>query len=509
MVQLNGFDLVPPRTFIRLLFYIPLGSGVSFQDAFAHLQAGLQDTLDRLPFLDGKVFERPRGEPGWVNGHLQIRHRRRHGETPRQLVFADLSAELPSYDELRDAGFEFSAFPDSLLMDAPLIPDLTHGADVFAARANFVEGGCLLATGFHHSTLDGTGMIAVMRIWAEHCRARQQQQPESHATKASGNCCEWLVPDCTDRGVLERLWRAEWDPSRKLEDIDPSTWGYLGFKVPGQKEPEPAAGSIKIPAYITSGGTMEASIFYIPASKVAELRREVHAAAPPESSGQSSPLSTNDVVMAFFWRGLLRARYRAAAAAGAPAGPEAVAHLESPLDARSSFSAALPSPYLGNLVTVNRIACPLAELVAEDADGGPATSLRRIAELVRAGAAKAGPGMVRDAFALLRAVRDFASLEHGFTRLDGWDVMITSLILLSLDPLQFSGGDGPQLFGNGGKVEALRHMMDAFNATFRLCVMLPMKPGGGMELVVSLFPAEMAELERDAEFGRYASLLCH
>lgn len=176
-----------------------------------------------------------------------------------------------------------------------------------------------------------------------------------------------------------------------------------------------------------------------------------------------------------------------------------MAHLESPLDGRAAFSAELPAAYVGNVVTVNRVGLRLEELLVPGLE-----ALQRVAWHIRRGAMRAGPDMVRDAFALMRSTQDFSELKHGFTRLDGWDVMITSLLLLPVPEVDF-GGDGGLLGGS----EAIRPCMDAFNANFRLCMILPRTPGGGLELLVSLFPKEMQELERDDEFSRFAALLCH
>ncbi|KAI6319628.1 hypothetical protein MCOR30_008558 [Pyricularia oryzae] len=501
VINLNEFDLIPPRTFIKFIIYIPLKSGASFESVFAYLQAGLSRTLDRIPFLNGKIFERPSTDPGYVKGHLQIRHPKitQPGSRPRQLVFKDLSKELPSFDELRDAGFEFSAFSDALVLEGSLIPDISTGADVFRAQANFVQGGCLLATGFHHSSVDATGMVTVLKAWAEYCRSAGSEQ----------QACVWLTPECVDRGILDRLWRAGWNPGRSILDIDPAIWGYLGFQIPGTEAQteQQLRDQDPIPAYMQNT-TMESRIFYISATNLAELlldseQSRQHAnqeqSTEEQSTGEVPRLSANDVILALFWRSVLRARRLAAAASSAPAPADAMAHLESPLDGRAAFSAELPAAYVGNVVTVNRVGLRLEELLAPGLE-----ALQRVAWHIRRGAMRAGPDMVRDAFALMRSTRDFSELKHGFTRLDGWDVMITSLLLLPVPEVDF-GGDGGLLGGS----EAIRPCMDAFNANFRLCMILPRTPGGGLELLVSLFPKEMQELERDDEFSRFAALLCH
>ncbi|KAF9873132.1 hypothetical protein CkaCkLH20_09295 [Colletotrichum karsti] len=481
--QLSVFDLIPPRVYIKFIVYLPLQPKVSFQQAFAHLQAGLQGTLRQFPFLNGRIFPRNEREPGWRPGHIVVSYDPSspgtRDELPRQLAFKDLSPVLPDFEDLRDAGFEFSAFDDELVLAAPFVPDLSGGADVFLAQANFVNGGCILATGFHHSASDATGMVTAMRAWAEHCR--NLGQPDA-------NVCSWVAPESFDRTLLERLWSKA--PAKPVSEIPRDTWGFLGFQPP-DTEDGPTGEAAPPPA---PSRTMESSIFYISPANFDALKHEVL------GEGQDGTgLSANDALLALFWRALMKARYRAAIAAGQATPADEVSYLESPVDGRPDFDPALPPSYAGNLVIVNKVPMAVAELAA------PTTSLRDVALKIRAQAAKVNPDLVKDAFTLMREVPDYTKLKHAFTRLDGFDVMITSVLLLPLDKINFGG----EVFDNDGKPESLRPLMDAFNANFRLCMVLPMKSHGGIELLVSLFADEMEQLLEDDEFAKFAAFCCH
>ncbi|GJC80763.1 acyltransferase easC [Colletotrichum liriopes] len=455
--QLSVFDLIPPRVYIKFIIYLPLQPGVTFQRAFSHLQAGLRGTLRQFPFLDGRIFPRDKREPDWRPGHIIVSYDRTDAssshDSPRQLVFKDLSQVLPDFEDLRDAGFEFSAFDDELVLAAPFVPDLSGGVDIFLAQANFVNGGCLLATGFHHSANDATGMVTTMRAWAEHCR---------NSSQPAGDVCSWLAPESFDRTLLERLWSRT--PAKPVSEILRDTWSFLGFQAPDAED---------------VNRTMESSIFYISPENFNKLKREVLG-----ETQDGTGLSANDALLALFWRALMKARYKAAIAAGQATPPDEVSHLESPLDGRPDFDPLLPPSYAGNLVIVNKVPMPVVELAAQT------TSLRDVALRVRAQAAKVNPDLVKDAFTLMREVLDYTKLKHAFTRLDGFDVMITSVLLLPLDKINFGAG----IFENDGKPESLRPLMDAFNANFRLCMVLPMKTYGGIELLVSLFADEMEQL---------------
>ncbi|KAF6804431.1 cytochrome P450 82A2 [Colletotrichum musicola] len=484
--QLSVFDLIPPRVYIKFIVYLPLQHNVSFQQAFAHLQAGVRGMLRQFPFLDGRIFPRDEGAPGWRPGHIVVSYNspcdERNAEPPRQLAFKDLSQVLPPFEDLRDSGFEFSAFDDELVLAAPFVPDLSGGADVFLAQANLVEGGCILATGFHHSASDATGMVTAMRAWAEHCRNLDRP--------GAADVCSWLAPESFDRTLLERLWSQR--PANPFSQIPRDTWGYLGFEPPDAGTHSDTVAAPQPPA--VPARTMESSIFYMSPENFTKLKHEVLG-----DGNDGSGLSANDALLALFWRALMKARHRAAIAAGTPTPEDEISHLESPVDGRPDFDPALPASYAGNLVIVNKVPMPVSQLAA------PTTSLRDIALRIRAQASKVNPDLVRDAFALMREVPDYTKLKHAFTKLDGFDVMITSVLLLPLDQIAF----GADVFGNGGRPESLRPLMDAFNANFRLCMVLPMKGHGGIELLVSLFDDEMAQLLEDEEFARFAAFCCH
>ncbi|TQN70645.1 Acyltransferase BOA11 [Colletotrichum shisoi] len=497
--QLSVFDLIPPRVYIKFIVYLPLRPDVSFRQAFSHLQAGLRTTLQQFPFLDGRIYPRDEREPGWRPGHMVVSYdaggRSDAEKPPRQLVFKDLSQVLPDYEDLRDNGFEFSAFDDDLVLAAPFVPDLTGGADVFLAQANFVDGGCILATGFHHSASDATGMVTAMRAWSEHCR--NLGRPHDDA-----DLCSWLAPESFDRTLLERLWSKS--PAKPASDIPRDTWGFLGFQPPGTEEEDPAAAAAAAAEDTAPPSapvrTMESSIFYISPENFKNLQKDVLDGSHDDENDQDTALSANDALLALFWRALMKARYKAANAAGEATRPGEISYLESPVDGRPDFDPALPPSYAGNVVIVNKVPIPVAQLASGE------TRLRDVARRIRAQAAKVKPGLVRDAFTLMREVADYTELRHAFTRLDGFDVMITSVLLLPLDEIDF-GGD--VVFGNDGRPESLRPLMDAFNANFRLCVVLPMKGHGGIELLVSLFADEMEQLLEDDEFAKYAAFCCH
>jgi hypothetical protein len=218
-----------PRLWVKFILYIPLKPDADPQKCFQRLKVGLARTLDIEPALDAKIEERAEHEPGWRKGQLQITYAKgrdflskEERENVRQLSFRDKTKVLPSFEELRIGSFEFSTFDDEVVLDAPWFPSLP--SDIFITQANLVEGGFLLAAGFHHCCFDAFGMVQVMKAWSECCRSVEQNLSEY---------CTWFPRSSLDPAVLDRLWLSE-GHRRPRSEIDKSVWTYLGFADPFQ-----------------------------------------------------------------------------------------------------------------------------------------------------------------------------------------------------------------------------------------------------------------------------------
>lgn len=230
--KLNPFDYVNPNHYMGLNLFFALRSGVSFEHAFANLQEGLRRTLQLIPALDGKMMVCSEQEIGYKKGDLRLTipplpssassdsGRTDSATGPRQLVYKDMSYDLPSFGELQDAGFVPSAFKDELVLGGSAFPLLP--ADILIAQANFIEGGCILATNFHHCCLDGIGVMIALKVWAESCR---YLQGDMSAT------CSWLDPESFNHSLPEILYEQE-GHARPAREVDPGVWGFLPFLPP-------------------------------------------------------------------------------------------------------------------------------------------------------------------------------------------------------------------------------------------------------------------------------------
>ena len=514
--KLNPFDYVTPSHYMGLNFFFALHEGINFEQAFANLQEGLRRTMQLIPALDGKMMVCSEQEIGYKKGDLRLtipllpssassdNYRTDSSTGPRQLIYRDLSHVLPPFEGLRDAGFVPSAFKDELVLGGDPFPSLP--ADILIAQANFIEGGCILATNFHHSCLDGIGVMVALKVWAESCR---YVQGDMSAT------CSWFDPESFNHSMPEILYEQE-GYARPAHEVDPGVWGFLPFLPPEESIENHGNGTIKAeksrlpkekelpPAPLfpqkfvwpppPAQDGLSTTMFLIPPENVQKLKEKV--IADPEAKGTISSIS--DIVQAFFWRSAMKARYRVAKELrGEIFGPDDISILELPIDGRPYFSSLLPSSYMGSMLIVNRPNMPVETLCS------PETSIGRIAYLLREAAARITPSLVHDAFTLLRSLPDYSRFTDACMGLAGMHAMLSNLMLFQTSEISF--GDG--FFANGGSPEAMRPQVERLNKRFRFLVIYPMKKDGGVELSLGTSPEELEMLKTDEEFTKYAKLM--
>lgn len=496
--RLNALDYVNPNHYMGLVFYFPLRAGVSFEDAFANMQEGLNRTMDLIPALGGKMINCSEHEIGFSKGELCVAIPHISAPTRNRLVYKDLSRVLPSFEQLRNGGFVPSAFKDELVLRQDTFPQLP--ADILVAQANFVEGGCILAVDLNHCCLDGVGFMTALRAWAENCR---YLQGDKSAT------CDWYDVESFNHSLPEILHELE-GHARPAHEVDPDTWGFLPFipleqntaKTPltnGAVEKRPLGRPPVYPLHSVwplppAERKLDTTLFLIPPEKVQQLKQDVM--ADPEAKGAVTSIS--DIVQAFFWRSAIRARYRVAKEIrGEAFGPEDMSILELPTDGRPYFSSMLPSTYMGSMLILNRSSMTVEEL------GAPETSIGRVAHVLRRSAARITPSLVHDAFTLLQSLPDHSRFSTANMGLDHMHAMISNMILFQTSEICF----GDAFFANGGSPETMRPQLERGSGRFRFLVIFPMKQDGGVELVLGTYPEERDMLESDEEFVKYAELV--
>lgn len=514
--KLNPFDYVNFNHYMGLHFFIQLRGEIAFEQAFENLREGLRRTMQLIPALEGQVMDCSEQEIGYKKGDICVTipplessvspdsDRTNSPTGLRQLIYKDLSNVLPTFEELRDGGFVPSAFKDELVLGGNTFPPLP--ADILIAQANFINGGCILATNFHHCCLDGIGVMVALKVWAESCR---YLQGDVSAT------CSWLDSESFNHSLPEILHNQE-GYSRRAEEVDPAVWGFLPFEAPEEPLRADANGTSVIdkssipkdrvlpppPVFPRkfvwpprpAENCLRSTMFLIPPENVEKLREAVIA----DQAAKGAVPSTSDIVQAFFWRSAIRSRYRVAKELrGEKFGPDDVSILELPVDGRPYFSSLLPSSYMGSMLILNRPNLPVETLCS------PSTSIGRIAYLLREAAARITPSLVHDTFTLLQSLPDHSKFSIACAGLSGMNAMISNLMLFSTSEMSF----GDKIFAGGGSPAAMRPQIERGHRRFRFLVIYPMKSDGGVELVMGTSPEELEMLKTDEEFMKYAMLV--
>ncbi|KAI0398592.1 transferase family protein [Xylariaceae sp. FL0594] len=501
--RLNPIDYVHQKHFIGMVFYIPLQEGVSFQEAFENLQAGLDRVLEMVPMLAGTMFESSEHEVGYHKGErsVSIPPPSQVASLRKLLRFKDLSGVLPSFAELREAGFPPSKVRDHLVTDSE--GWFQFPAIVFEAQANFVQGGCLLTTEFNHSCFDGIGSLTILRVWAECCRYLQGDESAT---------CDWFHPESSNHdlpGIIHELEGL----AKPLEEIDPGTWAWIPHPPPDDYlekaravpesirknwrlplRPEYRRQPVTPPAQRTQDDSLVGTSFRMSKEQLALLQE--HVLADPETQGFVP--SIVDIVQAFIWRSMLRARYRAATKKQGKNtfSPDDVSILELSTDGRPYFSELLPGTYTGTTVLHKRPRMALSTLCGAD------TSVGRVARYLREYGSLVSPGLVHDVFTLSQSVRDYSRGHMAYEGRDTMNLLITNVMVLQLDDIRFGG----RLFsGPGGAPETMRLALDRHGDRIRGVAVMPMTKDGAVEFVGGTAARELEMLLADEEFVRYAT----
>jgi aryl carrier-like protein len=497
--KMNPFDAVNPNHYMGLNFYFALGAGVSFEEAFVKLQRGLVKAFEIIPELDGKMMLASEHEFGYKKGEYRITvppQPLAASEQPRQLVYKDLSQVLPSFQKMREAGFSPSLFNDKLVLDCRPFP--TMPADILFAQANFVEGGCILATNFIHTCLDAVGVMMALRVWAECCRYLDGDETAT---------CDWFDPESFNHDLPEIIWEQA-GYAKPVQEVDPATWGYLPFpeKIAETRVVQTALSQSGLPpAPIFRGSSvwpaapsersLNTNVFLLAGESIHKLKQEVLA----DADAKNRSVSIIDVVQAFLWRASIRSRYRVAKEhRNQEFEDDEMSILEMPIDGRPYFSSHLPSSYMGSLLIMNRPSMPIEKLCSSD------TSIAQIAGVIRAAAGRITPSLVHDAFTLLRSMSDYSKPATANMGLEHMHAMISNMMLFQTSDISF--GDS---FFAGGSPEAMRPQIERGHRRFRFLVISPLREDGGVELIFPTLPEELKMLMNDAEFTKYATLLDH
>ncbi|KAL8403889.1 hypothetical protein RB594_008949 [Gaeumannomyces avenae] len=208
---------------------------------------------------------------------------------------------------IKGEDFPLRHFPSEKIFPVGVMPG--SPALVFAAQANFVEGGLVLTVGIHHAAGDAVALQTILSTWAENTAAAE-----------GGDSGAFTVCDTesNDRSIL-------------MDDVPPSEDTAVSFPE-YVLSPTPKAEAAAAAAAMASFQMppMEMCLFRFMPAGLARLKAEAAA------------FSTHDALSAMLWRAITRAR----------TGGDTPAPIDSAfayvINVRPRASPPLPATYVGN-----------------------------------------------------------------------------------------------------------------------------------------------------------------
>ncbi|KAM0186096.1 hypothetical protein ACHAPI_011874 [Fusarium lateritium] len=444
--RLTPLDMNMPRLYgIRLILCFPLDSATDKLQIYENLKEGLAHTALSIPWISGIIGPEDGQDPKLRK--VQII------SSPSGLLFPykDLTGTLPSYSELKGRAFPLSEFSTAHLGPIDLMPQGPH-QPVFAAQANFVEGGLLLAVGVHHSACDAAALDAILDTWSHN----------TAVASGSADCFSTFDGPSSDRSpLMEGTLGMETDISAFPEYVLMPTPHAADGDVQGMQ-------TFDMPA-------LSARLFRFSPESLVKLKADAIA------------FSSHDALCAFIWQRMTLARMRSGVFNDPPSDAETT-RLAFAVNIRSRLSPPLPHSYMGNA----SMACitdrvRVASLTSNDGFPQAAVMMRRSLNDFN------NPSRISSTIGLLKSrpdPTDFKLAFHGFL---GSDVVETSWADLGV----YQRGWG----GAIGSLDAVRVPGEGSDGTIAV---MPRLEDGGLEVVVGLSMAAMGKLLEDKDFTSVA-----
>ncbi|KAK4114616.1 hypothetical protein N656DRAFT_705214 [Canariomyces notabilis] len=475
--------------------------------AVDNLKAGLRRLNQRLPYIKGHVSATDasvenRGRLGikWSAADRDIEL------TEPTFDGLDEDGRVPlldiSFPELKGQGAPLKYFPRRI-MPLPVVTDLHSSLDapVLAVNYTLLDGGLTVGLCVQHNVMDGTGMVELIRFWADCTR---------FADDSLTGC---TAPDPEEPLHRDRLLRlattrqdhntAEVDSapgdSEKANHISPQSSSetaafrdllarHREFRLLSDA-PAAALRPSAAPAAVSK-------IFTFDTAKLEAVKQLVRGFFQ-----EAACVTTNNVLSAIMWSCVTRVRaarrrHSASGGLGAPSSKLGFA-----INGRTRLSTTRSStrgepfkavPFLGNVNLFGMAEMPVPELLAAcqvpgggGLDGGDGhRQLARVVEEIARAVKRVTPGHVAEVMDLIDMAPDVSDIAPGWESLHGADLSITSWANMGLYEADFGEGVGrPEL------------MRVPWMTMDGLLIVLPRKRGLGKEL----WDAEMRAEEAGAE----------
>ncbi|KAF7559184.1 hypothetical protein G7046_g4979 [Stylonectria norvegica] len=436
------------QIYTQICFCFPVADPSAHPSIVETLTNGLERLAISFPWVAGQVVSE--GAEEGNTGRFSIKAL---DKIPR-LVVKDLRDDpsAPTLEELRQAEYPISMLNEDIIAPRRTLPGgpgyvPTDPNPVLLLQANFIVGGILITVNGQHAAMDMTGLAELIRLLSKACR-NESFTPEELSV---GNF---------DRTNIVPLLEDSYQPGSELDD----------FMV----KPSPSAPDSSSPP---SPPPSRWANFSFSASSLAELK----ASALENLDPSVEFISTDDVLNAFIWQSVNRARLPRLGAASSSKFVRAV-------NARPYFD--VPTTYPGMLVCMAYSSSTVGELQA--------LPLGRAASRLRLGL---DPGKLRYQMQAVATLFDRNQDKTVFS--PSAAVNATSDCLLS-SWAKIKAYDHD--FGLGlGKPESVRR--PGFTPVESLMYLLPMSPDGTITGALCLRDDDLQRLKNHEEFARFGKYI--
>lgn len=434
-------------TQITFCFPIRIDGTSSPREIVDNLERALTRLGIEFPWVTGKVIKNDDG--------FKILP----AETSPRLVTKQLQddASVPTWDELKHANFPFRMLNEDVVAPCKTMLEPDTDRPVLLVQANFVKGGFLLTFNAQHGSMDMAGQGQVITLFAKACRGEDFTKDEV----VIGNMQrENRIPIPDNKGPTQ-FDSSKSKPPGVVQDSE-------GNAKPRQVQPSMPSDAL-LWAYLDF---TSASL-----SRLKEL-------ASRALSSEVTFVSTDDVLTAFIWQSITRARQPRL---GSPRLMPTT--LTRNVDVRRHFD--LPPTYPGMMTTATSHTYAVDDLVNQKPLGYVASGLRTALsrDSLRSNTVNQATAIARNKDAA--AQRSVAVLSDPTL-----DVRLSSWAKEKLYDLDF----GPCL----GQPEAVRRPMFMHGAREGLVYFLPKDRDGGIMVGISLRQEDMERLRTDDVVLRFS-----
>ena len=453
--HLSTLEQISPQAYIRFILCFGHHSAFPHDEATQILRQGLKATAAKIPVLNSIVV------PVSDSNGRETQDLRQEEVT--MFSVKDLRSTRLDFGEIRSQRFPSQLFDGEMLCRTGVFAVPGSRVPPFLVQANLITGGLLLGISVWHGALDGTGITAILRTWAQNCYAIQDPESKKSDTFT-------LSADAFDKSRLSKVS----DIERKSVDDHPE---FLLL-------PEAPT---TLPPALTQ--TLKTTIFHISPASISALKE---LASPKNSSSpqkEYSWISTNTAVSALTWRSIIATTY----AHEYPI-TDSISMFCSPLNARKRMDPPLAPDLLASAWCFQDSRLPIKSLLE--------ANLADIALVIRKATDRVDTTYIDSLISMIDGVPNPSLLMPlAFT-----DVLKTCSMLTSWAGFAMYNFDWGSALG--GKCERVRTASSGmFNGMQVVLPELTKDMGGGLEVVVGMEDDALERLKRDELWMQFARLL--